>query len=96
MSISLISYTARLEIIAVYSGAIFLVYPILSSSIKKGALEIIKAQIGDVEFQKKEYISHMRCPVCKTHEMQIVFCFNNRGPPKNIKERLKSLKNTQT
>jgi len=67
-------------------------YGILSSSIKKGALEIIKAQIGDVEFQKKEYISHMRCPVCKTHEMQIVFCFNNRGPPKNIKERLVSLK----
>lgn len=71
-------------------------YGILSSSIKKVALEIIKEQIGEIKLQKEEHLSHRICPVCRTHEMQTIYCFNNRGPPKYIKMLLQILKNINT
>jgi hypothetical protein len=67
-------------------------YGILSSSIKKTALEIIKNQIGEIKLQKKEYLSHRICPVCRTHDMQIIYCFNNRGPSEDIQVLLQTLK----
>lgn len=69
-------------------------YGILSSSLKKAALEIIKEQVGEIRLEEKQYLSHRLCPVCKTHEMQTIYCFNNRGPPENIQTLLNTLKNT--
>jgi len=69
-------------------------YGILSSSLKKVALEIIKEQIGEIRPVQKEYLNHRMCPVCRTHQMQTIYCFNNRGPPENIQTLLKALKNT--
>lgn len=69
-------------------------YGILSSSLKKVALEIIKEQIGEIQLQKEEYLSHRICPLCKTHQMQTIYCFNNRGPPEDIQALLQTLRNT--
>ena len=71
-------------------------YGILSSSIKKASLEIIKRQIGEIQLQKKEQLIHRICPKCRTHQMQTIYCFNNRGPPKYINALLKTLKNINT
>lgn len=68
-------------------------YGILSSSLKKAALEIIEGQIGEVMSVEREQIIHRMCPVCKTHQMQTIYCFNSRGPPENIQTLLKALKN---
>ena len=69
-------------------------YGILSSSLKKVALETIKQQIGEIELQKKEQLCHRICPVCRTHQMQTIYCFNNRGPPQNIQVLLQTINNT--
>ena len=69
-------------------------YGILSSSLKKVSLEIIKDQIGEIRLEGKEQLSHRTCPVCRTHQMQPIYCFNNRGPPEKIQALLNTLKNT--
>jgi len=69
-------------------------YGILSSSLKKAALVIIKEQIGEIRPVQKEYLNHRMCPVCRTHQMQTIYCFNNRGPPENIQALLQTLRNT--
>ena len=67
-------------------------YGILSSSLKKAAIETIKDQIGEIRLEEKEHLGHRMCPVCRTHQMQTIYCFNNRGPPANIQAILKHLK----
>lgn len=71
-------------------------YGILSSSIKKAALETIKQQIGEIKLQKEEQPGHRICQVCRTHQMQTIYCFNNRGSPKYIHMLLQILKNINT
>lgn len=71
-------------------------YGILSSSLKKAALVLIKEQIGKIKLQEKEQLSHRICPVCRTHEMQTIYCFNNRGPPEYIQALLQTLKKNKS
>ncbi len=68
-------------------------YGILSSSTKKAALETIKEQIGEIQLPKEEQLIHRICPICRTHQMQTIYCFNNRGPPKYINMLLQTLRN---
>jgi hypothetical protein len=69
-------------------------YGILSSSLKKISLKIIEAQIGEIQISKKELQIHRMCPRCRTHQMQTIFFFDNRGPPVNIKAILNTINKT--
>jgi hypothetical protein len=59
-------------------------YGILSNSLKKKSLKIIEKQIGEIRISEKELQIHRICPRCRTHQMQTIFHFDNRGPPVNL------------
>jgi len=69
-------------------------FGILSSSLKKASIQIIKEQIGEIQLEQKQTQIHRACPICRTHQMQTIYCFSNRGPPHFIQALLQTLKIT--
>ncbi len=59
-------------------------YGILSSSLKKAMLPIIKEEVGQVMLPEKVPIINGICPVCKSGMLITIFHFESRGPPETI------------
>ena len=60
-------------------------YGILSSSLKKEILPILKEQLGQIKICSIQKSKHRICPKCQKGELIIIRYFDNRGPPNNIK-----------
>ena len=66
-------------------------YGILSSSLKKKVLPLLRRQLSERPAVKnKQPIQHRRCPSCKKGILVTVHTFGSRGPPMNWIQRIES------
>jgi hypothetical protein len=64
-------------------------YGILSNSVKKKVILLIREELGEVKLPERQPYVHRQCPVCRKGELVTLITFSSRGPPSS--QELQSL-----